>query len=562
MSAASLDAVLRQRAGDAADRGFTFLDDAQSQTRRTYRDLDRRASAIGSELAAELAPGSRVILLFPPGLDFVDAFFGALRAGVIAVPIAPPADLDIGAWLTNVNSIVRECGPDAVLTSLAFLALKEELGLEIADSSVRWLATDQLTAEGDERWPGARQLSDSIAFIQYTSGSTGDPKGVTLTHANLLANQRAIQNGFGLDRQSVIISWLPLFHDMGLIGCVLQPVFVGADCCLMSPLDFLRRPMRWLEVISERKGTCSGSPNFGYELCVRRSTEEERARLDLSRWRVAFNGSEAVRAATLRKFAEAFAPAGFDRSAFLACYGLAEASLYVTGARFSDAPHLAVMRAGTAARDAVEVVSVGIPSPEHDTAIVDPVTGGRVADGEIGEIWVSGPSVSRGYWKRPDETAAVFGAELDGRRWLRTGDLGFAIDGELHVTGRIKDVIIVRGRNVFPTDVEDAVQAADRRLRAGCGAAFAVATPDGDGVAIVQETSEQNAAAMNELIAAIRRAVVERVGVAPAAVDLVPPKTLPKTSSGKLRRARIRNAFAEGTLPKLAAYSAEHLEIS
>jgi acyl-CoA synthetase (AMP-forming)/AMP-acid ligase II len=567
MSVTTLDAVLRQRAEDAADRGFTFLDGAHAQTRRTYADLDRHASAIGSELAANLAPGSRAILLFPPGLDFVDAFFGALRAGVIAVPLAPPTDLALDAWLANVDHVARECGPDVVLTSSAFLAMKEELGIEIANGGLRWLATDELGVHGDERWPGARHGSDDTAFIQYTSGSTSNPKGVMLSHANLLANQRAIHHGFGTDPQTVMVSWLPLFHDMGLIGCVLHPMFVGYDCYLMSPLDFLRRPLRWLEVISECGGTCGGGPNFAYELCVRRSTEEERARLNLSAWRIAFNGSETVRAATLRNFAEAFAPAGFERRAFLACYGLAEASLLVTGARFPDAPHHALMSVGEpAASDAraeqvgaaatVEIVSVGIPSPEHHVAVVDPVTGRRVAGGEIGEIWVSGPSVSRGYWGRPDESAEIFGAELDDRRWLRTGDLGFVIRGELHVTGRIKDVIVVRGRNVFPTDVEDTVQATDPRLRAGCGAAFAVETPDGDGIAIVQETAEPDAAAMDELIAAIRRAVVERVGAAPAAVALVPPKTLPKTSSGKLQRARIRRAYVEGTLPELMSWRA------
>jgi acyl-CoA synthetase (AMP-forming)/AMP-acid ligase II len=415
-------------------------------------------------------------------------------------------------------------------------------------------------------WNGDREVgvrSDSLALIQYTSGSTGEPRGVALTHANLLANQRAIRDAFDVRPDEVALSWLPLYHDMGLIGAVFQSLHSGATTYLMSPLTFGQWPARWLRAISELGVTVSGGPNFAFQQCVDRVRDDELATLDLSAWDFAYCGAEPVRPRTLEAFCQRFAPAGFRPESLLICYGLAEATLLVAGRRRRSglrtfAADRRSLEAGRARPgedgDAVDLVSVGVPPPEHEVRIIDPVTLTECEPGEIGEIWVRGPSVASGYWRRVEESARTFRATLSGGRtsYLRTGDVGFVDGGELFVTGRLKDLIVVRGRNIHPHDIEDAASASDRAVGAH-GAAFALgATADGtDRVVLVQELRRHYDGELGEIASRIRSGVLASTGVTIDRVVLVRSRRVPLTSSGKVRRRECRRQLLGGELDPL-----------
>jgi amino acid adenylation domain-containing protein len=574
---ATLVDVLRWRALHQPDRrAYTFLLDGEAaEVHVTYGELDRQARAIGARLQALQAlggHGERVLLLYPPGLQYAAAFFGCLYAGAAAVPVYPPR---LNRADPRFLSILSDARAPVVLTTSAILPNAQRLLGGAA--SLTWLATDGLNPEGAEAADGWRDPGagpETLAFLQYTSGSTSAPKGVRVTHGNLLHNERMIRRAFGVTEESVVVGWLPLYHDMGLIGTLLQPLYAGCPCVLMSPVDFLQKPLRWLAAMSRYGGTVSGGPNFAYDLCARRIGPAERAGLDLSRWAVAFNGAEPLRAETLDRFAEAFAPCGFRREAFFPCYGLAEATLFVSGGGLAEPPVVArfaaaelerhrAVEAGEAEDGARALVSSGRvpPAPEGwDVAVVHPETRERVAPGEVGEIWLAGPSASRGYWNRPEATAVTFRAETaDGEGpFLRTGDLGFLQGGELFVTGRSKDLIIIRGRNHYPQDVEATVERSHPALRPGCCAAFAVEAGGEERLVVVQELRrEARGADPAEVIAAIRRAVAEEHEVQLQAAVLIRTATLPKTSSGKVRRQACRAAYLEGTLEAVAAWEPE-----
>jgi amino acid adenylation domain-containing protein len=535
--------LLRARSAERPEQvAFTFLADGETEAGRlSYGDLDRRAAAIASALRETVPPGERALLLYPQGLDFIVAFFGCLYAGVVAVPAYPPRPNDRSR--SRLRAIARDAEPLVALTTSDVLAGSLARVPELA--ALRWIPTDVLDAPSGALFP--EPDPESVAFLQYTSGSTADPKGVMVTHANLLHNERMIGEAFGMDEGSVVVGWLPLYHDMGLIGNVLQPLHAGARCVLMPPVAFLQRPLRWLEAISRYRGTVSGGPNFAYELCLRKASPEALAGLDLSSWRVAFNGAEPVRASTLERFAEAFAPCGFRPEAFYPCYGLAEATLFVTGGEPGSLPRIEGSR-----------VSCGRAWMGQRLAIADPETGTELPPGVEGEIWITGPSVARGYWRNAAATARDFNAFLETGEgpFLRTGDLGVLDGNELFVTGRIKDLIILRGRNLYPQDVELTAERSHPDLRPGGGAAFSVEALQGDQVeerlVVVHEVERHRRGhreGFEEIAEAVRRAVAAEHEAQVWEVVLIRQGGLPKTSSGKVQRRLCRELYLADGLP-------------
>jgi acyl-CoA synthetase (AMP-forming)/AMP-acid ligase II len=558
--AASLVDTLRARAADDGGNGYWFsAEGAAAPSGLTFAELEPRARDVAAELSMIAPQGSRAVLVYPPGIDFIVGFFGAMCAGVAAVPVYPPG-ADLRQGLDRLEHVIADARPDVLLTTSALAAAANAAGAEVGPPGMRWLATDEVSHGLGDGWAPPRIPADSPALVQYTSGSTGDPKGVVVLHRQLLANLAALRSAMGLTTRSVAVGWVPSYHDMGLVGFVLAALHSGFSSYLISPQDFLRRPALWLEAISRFGGVVSGGPNFGFELCTRRVTDAELANLDLTSWRLAFSGAERVRPDALRRFAARFASAGFDADAWYPCYGLAEASLFVSGPRprvglastWADRRALEqgqVSRAAPGADDAVEIASCGQPATGHQVVVVDAESARPAADGAVGEIWVAGPSVASGYWRRPQESGAVFGAALaDGAGpFLRTGDLGFLRGGELYLTGRSKDMLVVHGRNIYPADVEDVAQAVSPSMRPGCGASFLL---DGDSttLVVVQETGEEDADELRKLALAVRRAVLERLEAVVDDVVLVRPRTLAKTSSGKLRRRACRDDYLAGRL--------------
>lgn len=536
----------------------------------TYAQLRRKALRMASLVAQHAEPGGRVVLVYPPSLDFIVAFLGCLYAGAIAVPVYPPAPPKIRASALHLERVLADSAATLVLTDLKYLELGQAMpALESVLTHAIWLTSADCGKAVSTEWPGTFPVAETVAFLQYTSGSTAQPKGVVLTHRNLMANLAAIEEITQLRQSDVGVSWLPMYHDMGLIGCILEPLYVGFPCYFMSPHDFLRRPARWLEAISKLRATCAAGPNFGYELCLKRISEDDIYKLDLSSWKLALNGAEPIKLSTMQRFAEKFGPAGFRGETFATCYGLAEASLLVTGTgrgrgistRWVSRAWLSRERAVAVradAPDATQLVSSGKPPSCNEVVIAEPQGRQQLPDGAVGEICVRGPSVGRGYWSHEYAAGSAFAQTIDGigEGFLRTGDLGFALDGDLYVTGRIKDLIIVRGRNVYPQDIELAAQLSHRNLRLGCGAAFNADIAGTEMLVFVQETASTDPAELDDLITGVRAAVYGAQQVHLGAVLLVAPSTLPKTSSGKLRRSACRAEFLGGELQPVARWFA------
>jgi acyl-CoA synthetase (AMP-forming)/AMP-acid ligase II/cyclopropane fatty-acyl-phospholipid synthase-like methyltransferase len=564
----------RERASKTA---FTFLEGRESAANLTYAQLDRRARAIAAELGPS-ARGERVLLVLPPGLDFVAAFFGCLYAGAIAVPAYPPDPARLARTLPRLESIARDASARFALTTGTLALLAEQVLSEAPVlAGLAWIACDTLHERRASSWTAPALDSGSLAFLQYTSGSTGAPKGVMVSHGNVLANLALIHESVQQQPDGCCVLWLPPFHDMGLLN-MLYAMAVGFPCVTMSPAEFLRNPVAWLEAIGRYRATYSGGPNFGYDLCARKATPDQVRALDLSSWRVAFNGAESVRAETLDRFAKVFGPCGFSARAFLPCYGLAEFTVDVTGANVGagalrkafDHDDLAQGRAsvveGPAAnRRVVVLVSSGTIKSGHSLAIVDPETRLQVDDGRVGEIWASGPSVAQGYWGNEQATQDAFRArQADGSGpFLRTGDLGFVLGGELFVTGRRKDVIIIRGRNHHPQDIERTVERSHPAVRPGCSAAFSVPA-DGDSpeqLVVACEIDPRKQADPAAVIQAVRTAIPEQHEIVPAAIALLASGTLPKTSSGKVQRSATKQAFLQGTLGTVATWRGSDREV-
>jgi FkbH-like protein len=565
---ASLVDLLRWRAANQPDQhAYSFLShDGADTAYVSYADLDRQARTIAALLQREGLDGKRALLLYPPGLDYIAAFFGCLYAGVAAIPAYPPHPAHLERALPRLEAIIHDAQPGVALTTATIQPLTKTLLATNRDlAGLRWLATDMLDQCLADEWQAPWLDTSALALLQYTSGSTATPKGVMLTHANLMHNAELIHRSFTTTSDSRGVFWLPLYHDMGLIGGIVQPLYCGGATTLMSPIAFLQRPIRWLEAISRTRATISGGPNFAYDLCVRKITPEQRATLDLSSWEVAFTGAEPVRADTLERFAAAFEPYGFRRTAFYPCYGLAEATLFVTGGRVDAPPvirrfdgaslkqHRAVAALDDGSGQRV-LVGCGQSTSDQQLVIVHPEALTLCAPGQVGEIWLSGPSVAQGYWNRLDETERAFKATLAGHesQFFRTGDLGFVQHGELFITGRIKDLIIIRGRNHYPQDIELTAERSHEALRPGCGAAFSVEVGGDERLVIVYELERQHRNAdIEEVAQTVRQAVAQQHEVQVYGVVLLRPGHIPKTSSGKIQHYACRAGFLDGTLDEV-----------
>lgn len=595
----TFQALIRQRLDKDADlTAYTFLQsgDIHSAQSITYGQLCRNVIQLGEQLIEMGCSGQRVIVLIESGFEFIECFFACLWSGVVAVPMYPPRS---ASDFENFLTIWQDSGAKMFLVSDLIYQQALQLAPHIVNQpSLKWLKISELKADpsnetvlsSQAQSSSSHQVSlsktrEATAFIQYTSGTTSKPKGVVLSHQNLLFNQQMIQQAFQHDQETVVVGWLPLYHDMGLIGNIMQPFYLGCHCVLMSPIDFIKKPLRWLQAISHYRATTSGGPNFAYRLCAETIPAERAKDLDLSSWTLAFNGAEPINASVLEQFCQTFSPAGFDPVAFYPCYGLAEASLIVSGGDKNkhyqtlevDAEQLMQNRvvepscqSGVAHPILTKIlVSSGAALEGCDLIIVNLETHHPCGENEIGEIWIRGDNVASGYWSKPDLNATQFQQQPETEEhspsgYFRTGDLGFVRSGALYVTGRLKDLMIIRGKNHYPQDIEETVQAAASELRSSGIAAFSVE-------ALKESTSEEQLVVLAEvrtteisqlsgyvgeeldlwmqsLNRRLKQAILIKHGLMPAEIVFLAPKSLPKTSSGKLQRRKAKALFMANKL--------------
>jgi acyl-CoA synthetase (AMP-forming)/AMP-acid ligase II len=568
--------LLRDRASYQPEQTlYTFLADGESESGRlTYQELETQARAIAAQLQSLVKPGSRALVVYPypAGLEFVAAFLGCLYAGVVAVTDNPPRH---GKSLMKLQERVISSQATIALTTQDLLtSIKEQLAKnpELAPhlTQIPWVATDEVPASCAADWSEPKIDSDTLAFLQYTSGSTGTPKGVMVTHGNILHNSEVIYQSFEHSPNSRILIWLPLYHDMGLIGGVMQPLYSGGRTVLMSPVSLIQKPLRWLQGISRYQINSSGGPNFAYDLLCRLITPEQRETLDLSSWDVAFSGAEPVRAETLERFTTLFEPCGFRREAFYPCYGMAETTLFISGGyktdrsivHYLDSPALEQNRV-----DAIEasqpgaraIVGCGRAWLEDRIIIVNPEDFTQCPDDRVGEIWVAGAGVGKGYWNQAEETERTFQAYLADTGegpFMRTGDLGYLHDGDVFITGRLKDLMILWGRNHYPQHIELTVEKSHPALRPNCGAAFSAELAGEERLVIVYEIERTalRSLVVDEVVGAIRQAVAEEHIADVYAVLLVKTGNIPKTSSGKIQRRLCRTKFLEGSFESVGEW--------
>lgn len=587
LKATTLIELLQYRAFQQPNQiAYTFLVDGESETvTLTYQQLNQKAQSIASKLQAICQPQDRILLLYQPGLDYISAFFGCLYAGVIAVPAYPPRP---DRSLPRLQAIIQDTNATIALTTESTLSSLQRFFPQMSDiAPLNWLTTDILETEIKNNWQPPAINPQTLAFLQYTSGSTATPKGVMISHENLLHNLAAIYDHFGHSSNSKGVIWLPPYHDMGLIGGVLEPLFGGFPVILMSPLMFVQNPLRWLQTISRYQGTTSGGPNFAYDLCVRKvfgksgfNPSLQLDNLDLSCWEVAFNGAEPINHNVMEKFTQTFAPYGFRREAFYPCYGMAEATLMITGGLKTAAPIFKTV--DTIALKNNKIIAIDEPTAnltenaktfvgcgqclsDQTVLIVNPETFNCCQPGEVGEIWVSGPSVGRGYWNKPEETETLFNAYLTTGEgpFLRTGDLGFLDAEELFITGRIKDIIIINGRNHYPQDIEWTVEQSHPLIRPSGVAGFSMDIDGEERLVVAVEMERQywqqlrtpengNGSAktsiQQQVIQSIRRGISQNHDLQVHTTVLLKPGSLPKTSSGKIQRHACRSSFLGGNL--------------
>jgi acyl-CoA synthetase (AMP-forming)/AMP-acid ligase II len=561
----SLGHVLRARAAAEPERvAYRFVafapDGTRAESSITYDELDRRARAVAALLQGAAEPGDRALLLYSFGPDYLGAFLGCLYAGVVAVPAYPP---EYARLSSRIDGIFSDCEPSVVLSTGRVRRQIEGTRDRTVPTDARWLATDEAPPGLEHLWSGRPFQADSLAFLQYTSGSSGSPKGVMISNANLADNLARLRRGCPFSADDCQVTWLPPYHDMGLVVALLSALYNGFVSVAMSPFDFLQSPGRWLQEATLQRATVIGAPNFAYDLCLRKISAAQRAELDLSPIRFAYCAAEPVRAETLARFAEAFGPCGFRAEAFSPAYGMAESTVLVSTTPRSQPPRVLPVGERSYARGralppepgepSLRIVSCGLPMSGHDVVVVEPAGHTLCAEREVGEIWVAGPSISQGYWRNPEATAEAYGARLEGPGlaargpFLRTGDLGFFEGGQIYVSGRLKDLIIVRGVNHYPQDIERVVETSHPALRPGCGAAFSVEDGGRERVVVVQEVRPGEADA-GPIFEAVRAAVYHRFDLPLDEIVLLEQNAILKTTSGKIARRPCREALLKGEL--------------
>jgi acyl-CoA synthetase (AMP-forming)/AMP-acid ligase II len=560
--ASLVDLLRRRAAGQPNERAYVFLSDkGNEEAALSFGELEQRASRVAAHLIREGQPGDRALLLFAPGLDFIIAYFGCLLAAVIPVPMMLPRR---NSSLDSSASTVADCTPRFVMTNTRLRIARPDVIERFNLPQMQWLMVDEAGEEANdqERAPPVPG-PDDIAFLQYTSGSTSDPKGVMVTHGNLIENLEMIRLTLGNTRRSTYVSWVPLYHDMGLILNVLQSLYVGSLCVLLAPVTFVQRPLTWLRAIHDYRAEVAGAPNFAFDLCVQRFRADQVKSLDLSCWKLAFNAAEPVRADTIERFAAVFAAYGFDPQAMYPLYGMAEATLLISSGQRGGGPVIRTISLDAFRRNEIatpagmddehRVVGCGRNIIGQRIAIVDPQTRRQLGSDRLGEVWVAGPHVCKGYWRNPDATRSTFQARIEGdednESWLRTGDLGFMDEnGELFITGRSKDMIIVRGMNYYPQDIENTVYDSHPALRRHCGAAFSVLTDKNEEkIILVQEVERTHWRGLDieDIVACIREAVANEHEIALDAIALIRPGAIPKTTSGKIQRSLARQMWLQ-----------------
>jgi acyl-CoA synthetase (AMP-forming)/AMP-acid ligase II len=563
-----IDLLRRRAATQAGERAYFLIsDDLAEQAELSFAEIDRRSGIVAAHLGRYLHKGDRALLMFPTGLDIIVAFFGCLKAGVIAVPMMPPRRT---STQDSSEAIISDCAPRIVLTSSGLVENRPDIFARLRGASLEWIAVDTLSRITDDQTASLSLNGDEIAFLQYTSGSTSAPKGVIVTHGNLLANLEMIRVALGNTQRSTHVVWIPFYHDMGLVLNVLESFYLGALCVVLSPTSFIQRPVNWLRAMARYRAEVSSAPNFAYDLCVSRFRPDQVEGLDLSCWKIALNGAEPVRAATIDRFAAKFAPCGFDPRAMYPAYGMAEATLLISGGQRGRGVvtrniSREALRGGNIAapkdsEDTQVLVGCGRPTIGEEVAIVDPESRRRLQADTVGEVWVRGANVATGYWRNPAATAETFAATIASEgdaRWLRTGDLGFLDSGgEIYITGRLKDVIIIYGNNHYPQDIEATMQSAHPALRPNSGVAFSHVDDRGvEQLVLVQEIerSWRHQVSVRDLEQLVRAAITNEHDIAAREIVFVRPGSIPKTTSGKVRRSFARQLWQEHAMDVVTA---------